>query len=187
MVWSLRALGILVLLGGFAAVFALLRFSLEYAGQGAVGLPGLVGGVLFAGILLAGVVAMMQIHFYRAENVQALGESTYTVVPIVSLLFRAAGEVYATLGVAVGVGGCLFMWFARINPLSMLGGFGTLLPAVQTEGSFVGGLFFLIYMIASSFTFLVLSYFLAEATLLVVDIARNLRALVAATRGDQRK
>jgi zinc-ribbon domain len=170
-------LGVLVLSGGLMAVYALLRFSFRFAGVGVHGASATLGGVLFAAILLVGVAAIMQIHFYRAAAVEALGETTYVVVPIVSILFRAAGEIYATFGVAVGVGGCLFMWLARFNPLSMLGGFGSLLPAIETEGSFLGGLFFLLYLAISSFTFLVLSYFLAEATLVIVDIARNVRSL----------
>jgi hypothetical protein len=32
------------------------------------------------------------------------------VIPIVSILLRTAGEVYAALGVATGVGGCLFIF-----------------------------------------------------------------------------
>ena len=62
----------------------------------------------------------------------------------------------------------------------MLGGFGSLLPAVEAEGSFLGGIFFLIYLVVSSFAFLVFSYFLAEATLVFVDIARGVRSLAAA-------
>jgi len=181
-VWALRTLGVLVLLGGLLAVFAVLRFAFQFSGAGAAGAAAMLGGVALAAILLAGVVAIMQIHFYRARSVEALGESTYTVVPIVSILFRTAGEIYATLGVAVGVGGCLFMWLARFNPLRLLGGFGALLPPVETEGSLLGGLFFLIYLAVSSFAFLVLSYFLAEATLVMVDIANGVR-LLAAGRG----
>ncbi len=174
-IWVLRVLGVLVFAGGLLAVFALLRFAFQFAENGTQGAGTLAGGLLFALILLAGVAAITQIHFYRATSVEALGESGYTVLSIVSILFRTAGEIYATLGVVVGVGGCLFMWLARFNPLQMLGGFGTLLPAVRAENTMVGGLFFLIYLAVSSFTFLMLSYFLAELTLVVVEIARNLR------------
>lgn len=182
-VWALRVLGVLVLSGGLMAVFALLRFSFRFAAVGVHGASVALGGILFAVILLAGVAAIVQIHFYRAGTVEALGESTYIVVPIVSILFRTAGEIYATFGVAVGVGGCVFMWLARFSPLTMLGGFGSLLPAVEAEGSFVGGVFFLIYLAVSSFAFLVFSYFLAEAALVFVDIARGVRGMAATGGG----
>ncbi|MCC6860902.1 MAG: hypothetical protein IT158_20205 [Bryobacterales bacterium] len=175
--WALRILGLLVLAGGLIAVFAVLRFALPFAGEGPEGMATVAGGLLLAVILLVAVIAITQIHFYRAAGIASLRHSAYTVLPIISILFRAAGEIYATLGLAVGIGGCVFVWLAGFNPLRMLGGLGTLLPAVRTEASFIGGLFFLIYLAVSSFTFLVISYFLAEGTLVLVDIARNVRIM----------
>jgi hypothetical protein len=61
----------------------------------------------------------------------------------------------------------------------MLRGLGGLLPSVPVGGGFVDGLVFLAYLGVMSFLFLVLFYFLAESTLLWVDIAHNMRVLRA--------
>jgi hypothetical protein len=100
------------------------------------------------------------------------------VIPIVSVLLRTAGEVYATLGVSVGVGGCLFLWFARISPFYLLGRLGGILPSASAEGSFLGGISFLLSLTVASFFFLILFYFLAESVVVLVDVARHVRLLV---------
>jgi hypothetical protein len=64
-----------------------------------------------------------------------------------------------------------------MNPAQILPGAGALLPAV-TGGSFVDGVLFLVWAALASFVALVGFYFLAEAVVVIVDIARNIRLLV---------
>ena len=129
-------------------------------------------------MLAATILAIYQILMYRAKNVLELGESQFTVIPIFSILFRILGETYAVLGLAIGVGGCLFIWFAQFDPMYLLGALGSFFPSVSSEGTFVGGLLFLLYMSLALFVVLLLFYFIAEASLVVADIARSLRLLV---------
>jgi hypothetical protein len=164
-VWVLRILAVLLLLDILEACF-------RGAGAGLA-----VGGVLLALILLLALACVAQVLFYRAASVEGLTDSTLTVIPIVSILFRAAGEVYATLGVAVGVGGCLFTWLAGASPSGLLGAVGGVLPTAPGDQSFLGGLMFLAYMAVASFLVLVVFYFLAEGTLLWADMAHNMRLL----------
>jgi hypothetical protein len=171
-VWALRILAVLALLGGLYAFINILKYSFqsptaEYT----------IGGVLLALIFIAAVGCAAQILFYRAAKIDGLTDSTFTVIPIVSILFRAAGEVYATLGAAVGVGGCFFIWLTKSSPQALLFGFGSLLPSAPAGETFVGGLVFMAYLCVYSFLTLVLFYFLAEGTLLLVDIAHNVGLL----------
>lgn len=171
-VLALRIFGVLAVLGGLYLLVEILKISFRLPTQGTT------GGLLFAVIFVAAILAQFQIYFYRAESVRNLGESPFTVIPIFSILFRTLGEIYATLGVAVGVGGCLFIWLSGISPLRLLPGAGEIFPSVSGGGTFLDGLVFLLWLSVLSFLSLVVFYFLAEAILVVLDIARNIRLLV---------
>jgi hypothetical protein len=171
-VWALRILAGLVVLAGLYAFINILKFSFQTSVAEAT-----IGGLLLAVIFLVAVVCVAQVLLYRAGKIDGLTDATITVIPMVSNLFRAVGEIYATLGVAVGLGGCFFIWFAKTSPFLMLREFGGLLPSVPAGETFVGGLAFLAYLGVMSFLALVLFYFLAECTLLWADMAHNLRVL----------
>jgi len=172
-VFVLRALAVLTVLGGLFFLIEILRLSFQLPTT-----QGTIGGLLLAIIFVAAIASLFQILLYRAENVRNLGESPFTVIPIFSILFRAFGEANATFGVAAGVGGCLFIWFAGTSPVRFLPGIGDLLPSVSGGGTFLEGLLFLVWAALLSFAFLVGFYFLAEAVVVVVDIACNIRLLV---------
>lgn len=173
-VWALRILAVLVLLGGLYVFINILRFSLQAPGAEAT-----LGGLLLAVIFIGAIGCVAQILVYRAEKVEGLTDTTLTVLPIVSIVFRAMGEVYATLGAAVGVGGCFFIWLARTSPFYVLEGLGGLIPTGPAAEGFLGGLAFMAYLCVMSFLLLVLFYFLAECTLLWADVAHNMRLLRA--------
>jgi hypothetical protein len=170
-VFALRAMGVLTVLGGLYLLVEILKLSFQLPTQGTI------GGLLFAIIFVAAIASLTQILFYRAESVRNLGESAFTIIPIFSVLFRTMGETYATSGVAIGVGGCLFIWFSGLNPAQMLPGAGGLLPTVA-GGTFMDGVLFLVWAALASFAALIVFYFLAEAVVVIVDIARNIRLLV---------
>ena len=170
-VFVLRALAVLTVLGGLFLLIEILKLSFQLPTQGTI------GGLLFAIIFVAAIASLFQIFLYRAESVRDLGESPFTVIPIFSILFRTFGEANATFGVAAGVGGCLFIWLSGVSPARFLPGIGELLPSVS-GGTFLEGALFLVWSALVSFAFLVGFYFLAEAVVVVVDIARNVRLLV---------
>lgn len=173
-VWTLRILAVLVLLGGLYLLINIFKFAFQVPSVEVT-----IGGLLLGLIFIVAVGCVAQILWYRSGKIDTLSDTTFTVIPIVSILFRTVGEVYATLGVSVGLGGCLFIWFTKGSPFEMLRGLGGLLPSVPVGGGFVDGLVFLAYLGVMSFLFLVLFYFLAESTLLWVDIAHNMRVLRA--------
>ena len=170
-VFALRAFGVLTVLAGLYFLIEILKISFQFPTQGTI------AGLLVAIILAAAVASVFQILFYRAESVRDLGQSPFTIIPIFSILFRTLGESYATLSVAVGVGGCLFVWLSGMSPLRLVPGLGEMLPAA-TGGTFLDGVLFLLWSVVASFVSLVVFYFLAEAVVVLVDIARNIRLLV---------
>ena len=139
---------------------------------------GTVSGLLFVLIMAATILAIAQIFWFRAGSARELGDSPFTAIPVVSILFRTLGEVYATLALAIGVGGCLFIWVARGNPFWLVRESVGILPSVPVESSFLGGLIFLLSMSVASFLMLVLAYFLAESVVVMVDVASHVRMLV---------
>ncbi|MFH0991380.1 MAG: hypothetical protein V1799_15335 [bacterium] len=168
----LQILGVLSIVCGVYLLVEMLKasFSLET--------EGIIGGLLLSIVFMAAILAVAQIFFHRAMNVRDLGESQFTVIPIFSILFRCFGEIYATLGLAIGVGGCLFTWLSKYNPLYLFGDLGRFFPSLSAGGSFLGGLLFLVSFSLLSFAIVVVFYFLAESTVVLVDIAKNIRQLL---------
>jgi hypothetical protein len=170
----LRVEGVLNLLFGLIVFIAILKESFRAEGMSIT-----IGGIVFAVVLAAAIVCVSQIQFYRANSVEALGESTFTVIPIVSILFRMVGECYAVFAVALGAGGCFFFWLAGHSPFEMLplGAISHFFPTGSEGSAFVGGLLFLLWSLMAAFFVLIIFYFLAELTLVWADIARNIRHL----------
>jgi len=113
-----------------------------------------------------------------------LDDSPFTVIPIVSILFRVAGETYTVVALALGLGGCVFTWVSGANPGTLLtavgGNLGPFAPAVAGEtgnGPFLDGLVFLAGLAVMAFIALVSFYALAELVVMIVDIAINVRKI----------
>lgn len=170
----LQAIAVTTLLVGVLAVIQVLKVSFGLSST-----PATLGGLLFAAILVAAILAAAQTMLYRAQTVVKLGRSAFTVIPIVSVFFRLVGEVYAIFGLSVAVGSCVFTWLAGDSESlrNLTGGFGALIPMPSTGGTFLAGLVLFAVGSAASFLVLILSYFLAESSLVLVDIARNIQWL----------
>lgn len=146
---------------------------------------GVLGGIFFQLFFLVGLYMVAHISFIRARDVLRLPDSPFKSIPIVSVYIRMAGEIYACLMVTFAVAGGLLILFAgnrlgfasgmaRMPLLGMLSIFGHF---TNSDSSFVSALLhFLFYSLGAFFT-LVVSYFLAESVLVLVDIAVNVRAL----------
>ena len=169
----LQVAAVLVVLGSLLALLQILKLSFQFPSATAT-----VGGIVVAICLAAAVFAIFQIYLFRAQSIRELEDSPFTVVPILSILFRAAGETYAALALAVGVGGCAFTWLSGMSPRSLLSGLGDLLPNMPAGGeSFLDGAIFLAALTAVAFLALVLFYALAELVVVTVDIAINMRRM----------
>jgi hypothetical protein len=169
---------VLILLAGLLVVIQVLKMAFQISSATAT-----IGGLVVAVLLAGAFFAVAQIYLFRAQSVHDLEDSPFTIIPILSILFRASGESYAVGALAFGVGGCLFTWLSGMSPtilLSALGGFMPPIPGLNELGgqSFVSGLVFLVTMIIAGFAALVAFYALAELVVVLVDIAINVRRLV---------
>jgi uncharacterized membrane protein (DUF485 family) len=174
----MRVAAVLILLGGLLAVIQILKVSFQIPSATAT-----IGGLLVAVLLAVAAFAVAQIYLFRAQSVHDLEDSPFTIIPILSILFRAAGEAYAVGALALGVGGCLFTWLSGMNPAMLLSAMGEIMPPIPglTElggQSFVSGMVFLVTMAVAAFVALVAFYALAELVVVLVDIAINVRRLV---------
>ncbi len=170
---ALRILGVVLALGGLVLVIEILKYSFRPDTT----IEATLGGLVFSVILLAAFACVVEIHFYHASNIAQLGETSFAVIPVVSILCRLTGEVYATLLVGVGFGGCAFLWLAKVSPLAFLGALGGLLPASNLEASFLGGALLLVEMCLLALAVLAGFYAAAEGLLLAVDVADDVRRL----------
>ncbi len=100
------------------------------------------------------------------------------MIPVFSILIKSLGEIYATLGMAVGVGGCIFIWLSKLNPLDLMGEIERVFPSLFPEQTFFGGVLFLVYFGIISFAVFIGSYFLAESMEIMVGIAKGIRLLL---------
>lgn len=170
---------VLTLLGALVALVMILKYSFQMPTAG-----GTIGGIILAVLLVAALFAVAQIYLFRAQSVRELGDSPFTVIPILSILFRAAGETYAVGALAWGVGGCLFIWISGTNPMMLLQNLGTFIPNIPgmadtagTSSPFLEGIIFLFGMVIGAFVALVAFYALAELVVVIVDIAMNVRKI----------
>lgn len=174
----MRVGAVLILLAGLLVVIQVLKMAFQISSATAT-----IGGLLVAVLMGAASFAVAQIYLYRAQSVHDLEDSPFTIIPILSILFRASGESYAVGALAFGVGGCLFTWLSGMSPMMLLSSLGPFMPPIPGMNemggqSFVSGLVFLVTMIVAAFASLVAFYALAELVVVLVDIAMNVRRLV---------
>lgn len=179
-VWAIRVMAVVLAAVGF--VWCIGFIALGFKGSemmiGARSAELLIAALLFAVFGLAFGYLACGVCLFRARCVADLGNGHFTVLPILSILFRLLGEVACICYCLIGVGGCLVLWIAGFNPLANLGRFAPELPLVALgSGGFVGGLEFAIFMLVLAFGAIVSFYALAEFTVVAVDIANNTRAL----------
>src|ERR1035438_7476527 len=92
--WVLRILAVLIALIGLFGFLALFRtgFKASEDGLGTRSAGVLIGCVLLAIFALAWGFLSAGIFTFRASSVEELGDSHFTVLSILSLLFRLNGE-----------------------------------------------------------------------------------------------
>ena len=133
-----------------------------------------VGGIIFQGIFVIGAYMVLHAIFIRAGTLAALPQGDFVVIPIMSVLLRLMGEIYASVLAVVAVGGCILAWFAGDRAMYLLSIVSGGMP-LPTGSGFIGGLMVLIIGICAAFASLVIFYFLAELLVIFADIALNSR------------
>jgi len=182
---AIQIAGGFFLLLGLISCFGVVNMAFKGEAKNSFGL------ILFALVTLAGLATAAQIFWYRAAKIKAIDNSSgFVIMPIVSHLFRLTGEIYATLALVFGIGGCLAVWLSGINPAGMLGGgFGPsilMMPGNSygggfgdSGGGFLSGLSLAVMGGLGGFAALILFYFLAEVSIVTASIAKDMRSLAS--------
>lgn len=136
---------------------------------------GIIGGIIFQLLMVIAVYMVVHVMYIRSINIERLPEAEYTVIPIVSLCFKLVGEMYASFLAVTAVAGGLYIWLTgRDAGKDLLGVAATFAPAFR-DLTFLGGVRYILSGATMAFITLLFSYFLSEAVIVMVDIARNTR------------
>jgi hypothetical protein len=169
MTFILQAFAIASLLIG---VYFIVQF-IRGMSQGGATTESTIAGILAILLLSAMCLAMAQIFWLRAGNVQNVPEGPYLLIPLASLFIRAMGEVYAAVYATMGLLGCLFLWITKANPWEAFApGF---VPVMTDQNAFLAGLLFLVRCSLGSGLALLIGYFIAEVVLAALDIVVHVR------------
>lgn len=136
---------------------------------------GIIGGIIFQLLMVVAVYMVVHVMLIRAHYIERLPESDYTVIPILSLCLKLIGEMYASFLAVTAVAGGLYIWMTgRDAGKDLLGMVSPLVPAFH-DLSFIGGVKYILTGATMGFVTLLVTYFLSEAAIVMVDIARNTR------------
>jgi hypothetical protein len=135
------------------------------------------GIIIFQLLFVIAVYMVVHILLIRAGNINALPDSEYTVIPIVSITLKLFGEIYASFVAVISVAGGILTWFIGSSALYMVKRSAPLVPSYGNGEGFWGGLVFMVGGLFSAFVGLVLFYFLAEAVVVLIDIAKNIKKI----------
>ena len=179
---ALRVFAVLLSIGALVGWIQLWKLVFDMSGAA------ILGGVLFQAFFVVGVYMVVHTLWIRAADIQAIGKSEFTIIPIVSIFLRMLGEIYACISVAVGVGGGVLQLFAGYSGLASratrsipgLGWQQSLLSGLfgdDTTSSFISALLLMVGGAIGALFWLVWFYLASEFIVVLVDIARNTRAL----------
>jgi len=162
---------------GWFKVWRMIIDMSEFGGSGIV-----IGGIIFQILFFVGIYMVTHVQWIRASHITSLPSSDFIVIPIFSLCLRMIGEIYACITFIFGVGGCILILFSGREAGQLISFFASELPGVgdlvgNGDGTFFAAMIFLISSATFAFFVLVVFYLFAEAILVLVDIARNIRAI----------
>lgn len=134
----------------------------------------ILGGVFVQLLMVVFFYAVIHCLWLRAKTIEALPETGYAIIPIISVTLKLSGELLACVQLFLGIAGGLFLWFAGLDISQILG--GSYFPLGMGTTGFLGGLLSILFGIAAAFGSLIFFYFLSELTIVLVDIAESLKA-----------
>lgn len=170
----LRALAVLVALGGMAAWLWSWRFAFSLEGiAGAWGTTlAVAGGVVFLVTAFVAIYLVVHILWIRARQVAGLSHAEFTVIPITSVFLRTVGEAISAAVAVVGGVGVGLMTMLAGPPLG--GHMREGIPFLEGwQGNLLVGATVLTAGILAAIVVLALFYFIAEAMVVAVAIAKH--------------
>jgi hypothetical protein len=144
----------------------------------------ILGIIIFQLFFIIAVYMVVRTIFIRADDISALPDTDYTVIPVVSIALKLCGEIYACFSVVGAIAGGILVWFIggnafyfiRKSSFFMPGQGFSFLPEQGFGGynsDFLGGLMFMVVGWLVAFLVLVIFYFFAETVVVITDIAKN--------------
>ena len=163
----LQALAVLASIWGLVAWMSIWKFAAR------AHFTALSGIVIFQLLFVIALYMAAHALFIRARDIAALPEDEFYVIPIVSIVLKLVGEVYASFVAVMSVAGGILIWLMRGYAFSLLKRSIPLVPRLGHGEGFVGGLLFMGGGLFAAFVVFVFCYFLAESVRMMADIARN--------------
>ncbi len=169
---ALRVLAVLLSLGALIAWLQMWRtvFNMGYVA--------ILGGLLFQVFFVVGVYMVVHTFWIRAADIQVVHAPEFTVIPILSILLKMLGEVYACISLALGVGGGVAALFGDYLGIPGIGVPQSLLyDLLGSRSPFIAAVLLAVGGAIAAVVWLFLFYVASEMLVALVDIARNTRTL----------
>ncbi|HPD56551.1 MAG TPA: hypothetical protein P5294_06100 [Smithellaceae bacterium] len=133
----------------------------------------IAGVVIFQLLFIFAIYMVVHALLIRANDISALPDGDYTVIPIASVFFKLCGEVYAAFGAVISLAGGILIWFIGGNAFYFIRKVSIFKHGYGAGSDFLGGLSFIVGGWLVAFFVLVVFYFLSEAVVVMADIAKN--------------
>ncbi len=161
-------------IAGFVVLLSLVTFF--KVGKVIFGLPpsGILGGVLFLICYFLGIYAVVHTLIIRAREAVKIVGFEFSTFPLVAILIKTCGEVFAAFVSLAAVGGGIYVWFTGKSVATILDPLQRLIP-VFGDATFLGGIQFILGGVLLALVVLIVSYALAEAVNLLSEAKRRLR------------
>mgnify|MGYP001466657773 CR=1 FL=1 len=120
-----------------------------------------IGGILFQLIFLVGLYMLAHIVVIRTGQIKDTGKCRWDKLRILKILAKLTGDIYACINVVLGIAGAIFIWFAGEQAGRVLLNMPFMFIRRFDQG-FLGGLVFLLSMVAFGTVMMVLLHISAS-------------------------
>ncbi len=170
--WILKIIAVLLALGGLFLFITNFRFI------GQLGFWGAIGLIIAQIFLLIAVWIIIQIMWNRARFIVDLADSDFTIIPILSIVLKMTGEIYATILMLLSLSGAILTWFLGYSGRLYLYQLREFAPFLRSGTGLLGGLALIGIGFIAAFLALFVFYLLAEALVVCFDTAKNVKLIV---------
>jgi hypothetical protein len=176
----LRTMAVGTIVMGVLGGFMTLAVTFRLGSLTGVSIGVFAGGLVYSVLLVTLCGVLAELSRYRARTIDALPSSPFTVIPVISVLLRLSGELFAALCLGFGVGAVVLLAFGA-EQVGRQGLFRLpeLVPGYSS--SVFTGVVDLAFTVVVAFGGILCAYFLAESALVLAQIAINTGVLVERT------
>lgn len=168
---ALRLLAVVAVFAGLTGFVKIWNYTVNQQGSE------IPGCVIF--ILAFAVAVYMVVHslLIRAGQLLELPETQFGMVSIASIFLRLGGELYVSVSLPIAIGGGIFIWFGREDAKDFI---TSVVPMVKSfgDGTFLGGIEFMLGGVFYALFVLLLSYLLSELLEIVLKLAGCYKAII---------